>query len=102
LEIFPADYGPVYPRGLFREEFFIGLDSAFLPAENSGIGGLDVPEEIQYFANRFHAPVGNLTIKCGELGGIALDNEHPAANGAHRSTNNFHEQPQGYNNAEIF
>jgi hypothetical protein len=84
--------GPAYPQGvLLCEEFFIGLDSAFLPAENGGIGGLYVPEEIQYLANRLHAPVSHLTVESGELGGIALNNEHPAANGAHRSTNNFHE-----------
>ena len=90
--------GPAYPRGfLLCEEFFIGLDSAFLPAENGGIGGLYVSEEIQYFANRLHAPVVHLAVEGGELGGIALYNEHPAANGAHRSTNNFHTQPREYN-----
>ena len=87
-----SDYGALASIGvLLCEEFFIGLDSAFFPAENGCIGSLHVTEEIQYLANRLHAPVGHLAVEGGELGGIALDNEHPAANGAHRSTNNFHE-----------
>jgi len=76
---------------LLCEEFFIGLDSALIPAENGGIRSLHVPEEIQYLPDRFHMAIGNLAVERRELGGIALDNEHPAANGAHRSTNNFHE-----------
>jgi len=78
--------------GLFCEEFFIGLDGAFLPAENGGIGRLHVPEEILDLADRFHATIAHFTVEGRELGCIALDDEHPAANGAHRSANKFHKQ----------
>jgi hypothetical protein len=91
MGIYPDYRASGIHAGLFCEEFLVGLDSAFLFTENGGIRGLHVPEEIQDLADRLHAPVGHLAVEGGELGGIALDNEHPAANGAHRSTNNFHE-----------
>jgi hypothetical protein len=78
-------------RVLFCEEFLIGLDGAFFPAEYGGIRGFDVPEEVQNFSHRLHPPIAYLAVQWGKLGGIALDDEHPAANSAHRSANNFHE-----------
>jgi hypothetical protein len=75
---------------LLCEEFFIGLDCTFPLAEDCSIGSLDVPEEIKDFAYRLHLPVSYLTIEWGKLGGITLNNEHPVANGAHRPSNNFH------------
>ena len=88
--------GDIPARFLSCEEFFLGLDGASLPAENGGIRCLDIPEEILDPADRLHAPVHDLAVEGGELGGIALQYEHPAANGAYCPTNNFHELPQGY------
>jgi hypothetical protein len=73
-----------------REEFVIGLDSAFFPAEHCGIRGLYIAEKIQNLANRLHPPVIYLAVQCGKLGSIALDNEHTVANNAQCPTNNFH------------
>jgi len=72
------------------EEFFIGLDRAFFAAENCCIGCFDIPEKIKNFSHWFQMTVSYFAIQWGELGGIALNDEHPAANGAHRSTNNLH------------
>jgi len=78
---------------LLCEEFFIRLDGAFFPAEDRRIGGFDVTEEVQNLSYWFHPAVGHLAVQWGKLGCIALNNEHPVANGAHRSTNNFDTTP---------
>jgi hypothetical protein len=84
--------GPLPGRGSIslREEFVVWLDCASPAAEYSCVGGLYIPKEIKDLPDRLHAPVGNLTVQCGKLRGIALDYQHPVANGAHRSSNNFH------------
>jgi hypothetical protein len=81
-----------YPHNqrLFCEEFLIGLNRAFFPAEYGCVGRLHIPKEVQYLSHRFHPTVGHFAVQCGKLGCVALDDEHPIANGAHRSTNNFH------------
>jgi hypothetical protein len=79
---------------LSGKEFLVGLDSAFFPAKDSGIGRFHISKEVKYLSDRFHPPVCNLAVQCRKLGGIALDDEHPVANGAHRSTNNFHTEPR--------
>jgi hypothetical protein len=75
---------------LSGKEFLVGLDSAFFPAEYRGIGRFDIAKKVQDLPDRPHPPVSYLAVQWGELGSIALDDEHPIANGAHRSTNNFH------------
>ena len=80
---------PVFCKS-FSEELLIRLDSAFFPAENCRVGCFDIAKEVQDLSNRFHPAVSHFAVKWGELGSITLYNEHPVANGAHRSTNNFH------------
>ncbi len=77
----------------FCEELFIRQDSAFFPAEYSRIGVFDITKEVQYLSHRFHPTISYFAVQWGKLCGIALNNEHPIANGAHRSTNNFHTTP---------
>jgi len=84
--------GPLPARAQvsLREKFVVWLDCAFPAAEYSCVGGFYIPKEIKDLSDRLHAPVSNLTVQCGKLRGIALDYQHPVANCAHRSSNNFH------------
>jgi hypothetical protein len=77
----------------FCEELVIRLDSAFFPTENSRIGRFDIAKEVKDLSHGFHPTISHFAVQWGKLCGIALNNEHPIANGAHRSTNNFHITP---------
>jgi hypothetical protein len=77
-------------KSSFCEELFIRLDRTFFPAENRSVGCFDIAKEVQNLSHRFHPAISHFAVQWGKLGGIALNNEHPAANGAHRSTNNLH------------
>jgi hypothetical protein len=67
----------------FCEELFIWLDGTFFPAENSRIGRFDIAKEVKDFSHRFHPTISHFAVQWGKLCGIALNNEHPIANGAH-------------------
>ena len=47
------------------------------------------PKRSRILPTGLHLPVGYLAVEWGELGGVTLYN-HPVANGAHRPSNNFH------------
>jgi hypothetical protein len=82
----------------FCEDLFIRQNRAFFAAENRSIRCFDIAKEVQDLPHWFHPPISHFAVQRGELGGITLYNEHPVANGAHRSTNNFHTTPSKIQN----
>ena len=77
----------------FCEDLFIWLDRALFAAENRGIWCFDIAKEVQDLSHWFHPAISHFAVQGGKLCCITLYNEHSVANGAHRSTNNFHTTP---------
>ena len=47
---------------LLCEEFLIGLDRAFLAAENCCVGCFDIAKEIQNFSHGFHPAISHFAV----------------------------------------
>jgi hypothetical protein len=82
----------------FCEEFFIRLNRALFAAKNRSVRCFDIAKEVQNFPHWFHPAISHFAVQWGKLCGITLYNEHPVADGAHRSTNNFHTNPSKIQN----
>ena len=77
----------------FCEELFIRLNRAFFAAEDRSVRCFDIAKEVQDLPHWFHPAISHFAVQGGKLCCITLYNEHSVANGAHRSTNNFHTTP---------